>query len=199
MLERLFALILFILFLPLLVIFYIIVKLTSRGPFIFKQLRAGKKKKPFWIYKIRTMVEEAEDLRLKIQDLNEAEKPVFKIHNDPRYTKFGRFLAHMALDELPQLINIIKGEMSFVGPRPLPIEEAKKVPKKYQARFSVLPGMTSLWIVRGADHSSFEKWMKLDMDYINNKSLLLDLKILILTGGLILKLLIKKYQITNDK
>jgi len=192
MFERLFALILFVLFLPLLAILYFIVRLTSKGLFIFKQPRAGKKKKPFWIYKIRTMVEEAEDQRSKIKDQNEADWPAFKIHDDPRYTKFGRFLAHTALDELPQLVNIIKGEMSFVGPRPLPIEEARKVPKKYQARFSVLPGMTSLWIVRGADHSSFERWMKLDIEYIKNKSFFYDAKILLSTVGLIIKLLVNK-------
>lgn len=190
--ERLLAVLLLIFFLPLLVILYILVKLTSKGPFIFKQLRAGKDMKSFFIYKIRTMVEDAEDLRSKIQDLNEAEWPAFKIHDDPRYTKFGRFLAHTALDEILQLVNIIRGEMSFVGPRPLPVEEAKKVPKIYGKRFSVLPGMTSLWIIRGADHRSFDKWMKYDLEYVKNKSFFYDLKILFLTFELIIKLIINK-------
>jgi lipopolysaccharide/colanic/teichoic acid biosynthesis glycosyltransferase len=199
MFERLLALILFILFLPLLVILYLFVKLTSKGPFIFKQRRSGKDKKPFWIYKIRTMVENAEDQKSKIKDQNEAEWPAFKIQNDPRYTKFGKFLAHTAIDEIPQLWNIVRGEMAFVGPRPLPVEEAKRVPKKYEKRFSVLPGMTSLWIVRGADHQSFKRWMEMDLEYVKNKSFFYDLKILLLTLGLIVKLFIKKLQITNNK
>jgi lipopolysaccharide/colanic/teichoic acid biosynthesis glycosyltransferase len=193
--ERLFAFILYILFLPLLVILYCIVKLTSNGPFIFKQRRAGKNKKPFWIYKIRTMVENAEDQKSKIKNQNEAEWPAFKIHNDPRYTKFGKFLAHTAIDEIPQLWNIVRGEMAFVGPRPLPVEEAKRVPKKYEKRFSVLPGMTSLWIVRGADHQSFKRWMEMDLEYVKNKSSFYDLKILLQTLRLIIRLLVNK--ITN--
>jgi len=190
--ERLFAIFLLLLFSPLLLILYFVVRLTSKGSFLFKQKRAGKDKKPFWIYKIRTMVRNAEDLRSKIDDQNEADGPAFKIHNDPRYTKFGRFLAHTALDEIPQLMNIIKGEMSFVGPRPLPIDEAKKIPKKYEKRFTVLPGMTSLWIIHGADHKSFEKWMKLDLEYIKNKSFFYDIKILLVTVGLIIRLLVSK-------
>jgi len=157
----------------------------------------GKDKKPFWIYKIRTMVEDAENLKSKIQNLNEADGPAFKIYDDPRYTKVGRFLAHTGLDELPQLINIIKGEMSFIGPRPLPVEEAKKIPKKYQKRFSVLPGIGSLWVVRGTNHSSFDKWMALDLEYIKNKSFFYDLKILLLTAWLIIRLL--TYKISNNK
>lgn len=203
--ERLLAIIIFIFFLPLLVILYTIVKLTSKGPFIFKQKRMGKDKKIFTMYKIRTMVEGAETQRFhstssgqaKLEALNEADWPAFKIYNDPRYTKIGKFLAHTALDELPQLINIIKGEMSFVGPRPLPVDEAKKVPKKYEKRFSVLPGMTSLWIVKGADHRSFKEWMEWDLEYIKNKSFYYDAKILLLTLGLIIKLLINK--ISNHK
>lgn len=153
----------------------------------FKQKRLGKNKKPFFIYKFRTMVVNAENLKSKIQNLNEADGPVFKMYNDPRYTKIGRFLAHNGLDEIPQLINIIRGEMALVGPRPLPINEAKKVPKKYERRFSVLPGITSLWVVKGADHTSFKKWMEDDLEYIKNKSFLYDLKIIIQTIWMLLK------------
>jgi len=149
----------------------------------------GKNKKIFEIYKIRTMVEDAENQKSKIKDQNEADYPAFKIHNDPRYTKLGKFLAHTALDEIPQLINIVKGEMAFVGPRPLPVGEAKKVPAKYKKRFSVRPGMTSDWIIKGADHTSFEKWMMLDLDYVKNKSIWRDLIILLKTAGMILKML----------
>src|SRR3990167_10969761 len=156
--QRILAFVLLVISLPLLTILWILVKLTSKGPFIFKQKRWGKDKRPFYIYKIRTMVENAEYLQSKIQNLNEADGPAFKIAKDPRYTKFGRFLARAGLDELLQLVNIVKGEMAFVGPRPLPIAEAKKVPKKYDRRFSVLPGITSLWVVEGTDHHDFDRW-----------------------------------------
>ena len=175
-------------------VIFFVVRLTSNGPFIFKQKRAGKDKKPFNIYKIRTMVVDAENQKSKIQSLNEADWPVFKIHNDPRHTKFGLFLAHSGFDELPQLINIIKGEMAFIGPRPLPVEEAKKVSKKYDRRFSVLPGISSLWVVEGTDHSSFDRWMKLDLEYVNNKSFWYDLNISVGTIILLVKLIF-----TNSK
>jgi lipopolysaccharide/colanic/teichoic acid biosynthesis glycosyltransferase len=195
--ERLFALVIFIFFLPLLLVLYAAVKLTSKGPFIFRQKRVGKDKKSFIIYKIRTMVEDAENLKHKIKNQNEAEGPVFKIRHDPRYTKVGKFLSHMAIDEIPQLVNIIKGEMAFVGPRPLPIDEAAKVPKKYDKRFSVLPGMTSSWIVSGAHSLSFAKWMALDLEYVEKKSFFYDLKIVLMTVGLIVRLTLDK--ITNTK
>ncbi len=190
--EQLIALILLILFSPLFLILFFLVKLTSKGPFIFKQKRMGKDKKPFFIYKIRTMVVGAENLKSnKIQNQNEADGPVFKIHNDPRHTKFGRFLAHRGLDELPQLGNIVKGEMAFVGPRPLPVEEANEVPKRYEGRFSVLPGLSSLWVIKGTDHSDFDKWMKLDLEYVKNKSFVYDFVITIKTIWLLVKLTLK--------
>lgn len=185
--DQIFATLLLFFTFPFWIIFYLLIKLTSPGPFLFKQKRLGKDKKPFFIYKLRTMVENAEYLRSKIYYLNEADRPVFKIRNDPRYTEIGRFLAHTGLDELPQLINVIKGEMVFVGPRPLPINEAEKVPKKYERRFSVLPGITSLWVIRGADHLSFRKWMEDDLEYIKNKNFFYNLKIIILTLWLLLK------------
>lgn len=188
------ALILLIVCTPLFLLFYILVKLTSKSPFIFKQKRMGKDKKIFIIYKIRTMVKEAESLKFKIQNLNEADGPVFKIRDDPRYTKVGKFISHTGLDELPQFINIIKGEMSFVGPRPLPIEEARKVPKKYERRFSVLPGITSSWVIEGSHQLSFEQWMKLDLEYVKKKSICYDLEIAIKTIFLILRSLYAKIQ-----
>jgi len=196
MLQRLIAFILLILFFPLFIILYILIKITSKGPFIFKQKRLGKDKKPFTIYKIRTMVEKAESQKSKIQNLNEADGPAFKIHNDPRYTKFGSFLAHSGLDELPQLINIIKGEMAFIGPRPLPVEEAKKVPKKYDRRFSVLPGISSLWVTAGTNHSNFDRWMRLDLEYVKNKSFWYDLNISVRTIIFVFKLFFQ-YEIQN--
>ena len=184
---RIIALIMFIICLPLFVLLYFFVKATSPGPFIFSQKRIGKDKKPFWIYKIRTMVENAESLKSEVKSLNEADGPVFKIHDDPRYTKFGFFLAHTGLDELPQLWNIIKGEMSFVGPRPLPVEEAKEVPKKYERRFSVLPGITSPWVVNGSHRLSFEDWMELDIKYLEQNNLWYDIRVAALTILLILR------------
>lgn len=189
--ERLCAGVLLILFLPVLSILYIIVRVDSQGPFLFKQRRTGKDKKPFWIYKIRTMVENAEGQKGKIESLNEADGPVFKIKNDPRYTRVGKYLSRIAIDELPQLINVIEGVMAFVGPRPLPLAEAQKIPKRYETRFSVLPGMTSKWVVQGAHQQSFKRWMELDCEYVKKRSIKMDISILLKTmiviGGMIFR------------
>jgi lipopolysaccharide/colanic/teichoic acid biosynthesis glycosyltransferase len=191
-LERLLAFIFLILSLPLLGILYIVVRLESRGPFLFLKLRTGKDKRPFWIYKIRTMVDGAESLKTKVNKLNEADGPVFKIMDDPRYTRTGKVLSHIAIDELPQLMNIIEGSMSFVGPRPLPLYEAKKIPKQYEKRFSVLPGMTSEWIVQGAHTLSFKKWMELDCQYVKKKSIKKDISILLRTVYMVGKMMFYK-------
>ena len=187
--ERLIAIITLLLVSPIIVIFYLLVKLGSKGPFIFKQKRIGKDFKKFTIYKIRTMVDGAENLRKNLENKNEADTIVFKIRNDPRFTKIGKFLSHSGLDEILQLINVIKGEMSFVGPRPLPVNEAKKIPNIYRARFSVKPGITSLWIIRGAHNVSFNEWMKLDLEYVRKKSVFFDLFIFLMTIILIFKLM----------
>ena len=163
------------------------IKLTSKGPVFFTQKRVGKDGRVFTFIKFRTMVLGAERLKWRYRLLNEADDPVFKIKDDPRFTNVGKFLARTGLDELAQLINVLKGEMSLVGPRPLPVNEAKKVPKKYHKRFSILPGITSLWVVRGAHDLSFDEWMRLDIDYVENGSLFVDLKVLVLTATLILK------------
>jgi lipopolysaccharide/colanic/teichoic acid biosynthesis glycosyltransferase len=180
-LYRLSALLLFILFLPLFFILYLLVKFDSSGPFIFRQKRMGKDRKVFTLYKIRTMVKNAQKQKQQYLSLNEADGPVFKIRRDPRHTKIGRFLAHTGLDELSQLINVLKGEMLYVGPRPLPVDEAKKIPAKYAKRFSVLPGMTSLWVIRGSHSLTFAEWMESDLEYIRKKTLWLDIKIIALT------------------
>lgn len=137
------------------------------------------------------MIINAENLKHKITNLNEADGPVFKIRNDPRYTRIGKFLSHTGLDEMPQLVNIIKGEMDFVGPRPLPVKEAEKIPKKFEKRFSVLPGMTSPWIVRGAHSLTFDQWMKLDLDYVDKKIFLYDIQIFFETLKIVILLIIK--------
>jgi len=185
--QRILALLFFILTLPLYPFFYVFIKTSSSGPFIFRQTRVGKNKKLFVIYKFRTMVENAEELKNKYSSLNEAQGPVFKIRNDPRYTPFGKFLAHTALDELPQFINIIKGEMVFVGPRPLPTNEAKSIPKKYNARYTVLPGLTSPWVIKGGHSLSFDEWMKLDCEYVTTKNTIVDLLIISKTLLMLLK------------
>ncbi len=184
--QKAVALILFILTLPSYPVLFAMIKLTSTGPFIFKQKRMGKGKKIFTIYKLRTMVNNAEKIKHRYKKLNEANGPVFKIKNDPRYTSIGKFLTKSAVDEIPQLINILRGEMAFVGPRPLPVAEAKKIPKKYDARFSVLPGLTSSWVIEGGHKLAFDQWMRLDCNYIRNKSLATDLLIIFKTIALIL-------------
>jgi len=123
----------------------------------------------------------AESEKHKYLKLNEANGPVFKIKNDPRFTNFGKYLSYTGLDELPQIINVLKGEMSIVGPRPLPDHEYLKLRKKYRTRNFVKPGITSLWVVSGSHRLSFEKWMSLDMEYIKGANLLLDLKIILET------------------
>ncbi len=190
--KKITAVIFIILLSPAILATYVIVKTTSRGPFIFKQRRMGKDKKPFFLYKVRTMVDGAEKLKKRLASLNETDGPVFKIRNDPRYTKVGKFLSHSGLDELPQLMNIIKGEMDYVGPRPLPLPEAKKVPKKYHSRFTVLPGMTSPWIVEGAHKMSFTEWMDLDVRYSKSKSFIKDIMIFAKTTYVIMGLVKNK-------
>lgn len=192
LLQRVAAFVLFVCFLPLLGILCVLVRLDSKGPFLFRHKRLGKDYNPFWIYKIRTMVDGADKLQSRLRKQNEADGPVFKIRNDPRYTMIGKFLSHSALDELPQLINIIKGEMAFIGPRPLPQREAVQVPKKYQIRFSVLPGMTSSWIISGAHKLTFKKWMELDCAYVRHKSLYQDMVILMQTASIVLREIFNK-------
>jgi exopolysaccharide biosynthesis polyprenyl glycosylphosphotransferase len=159
------------------------VKLTSPGPVIFKQARSGKRGKRFTILKFRSMVENAPDLHARLSVHNEMEGPVFKINKDPRVTPLGDFLRRTSLDEIPQLLNVLKGDMSIVGPRPLPDYETEKIEKStHRRRLSVKPGLTCLWQVRGRNSiKSFEEWMRLDLEYIENASLLLDFWIILQT------------------
>jgi lipopolysaccharide/colanic/teichoic acid biosynthesis glycosyltransferase len=193
---RLTALVLLLLTAPILFILYLLIKLDDGGPFVFTQKRTGLNKKPFTLYKIRSMTVNSENKQYLYQHLNEADGPVFKIYNDPRLTRIGSFLFHTGLDELLQLINILKGEMSFIGPRPLPIAEAKKIPKKYEKRFSVLPGITSVWVINGSHKLSFKEWMELDLYYVENKSLTMDGRITLSTALLIIKYIVKSLKET---
>jgi lipopolysaccharide/colanic/teichoic acid biosynthesis glycosyltransferase len=153
--------------------------LTSPGPAIFKQERLGLGKRRFHILKFRTMVVNAEALMKEIEHLNQTQGPTFKLTHDPRITPIGSFLRKTSLDELPQLFNVLLGDMSLVGPRPLPLRDYRGFSEDWhRRRFSVKPGITCLWQVSGRSFISFERWMELDMDYIDSWSLWLDFKIL---------------------
>lgn len=173
---------------PLFLVVAILIKLTSPGPVFFTQKRLGLSKRRFSIYKFRTMVADAERKMHELEDFNEVSGPVFKIMNDPRITPIGRLLRKTSVDELPQLFNVLKGEMSLVGPRPLPVRDYEGFNHDWQRRrFSVTPGITCLWQVNGRSSISFEKWMELDMQYIDQWSLWLDLKILARTIPAVLR------------
>ncbi len=173
---------------PVLLAAAIAVKLTSPGPVFFLQERIGVNKRRFKIFKFRTMVPNAETLMAKLEDQNEATGPVFKIKNDPRITAIGKFLRKSSIDELPQLFNVLKGDMSLVGPRPLPIRDFEGFNEDWQRRrFSVKPGITCLWQVNGRSGISFEQWMRLDLQYMDEWSLWLDLKILAKTVPAVLR------------
>lgn len=165
---------------PLLVLAAIAIKMTSPGPVLFRQERVGLNGRPFFMLKFRTMIPEAEALKDALRPMNEAEGPVFKIQDDPRVTRIGRFLRRTNLDELPQVVNVFRGEMSLVGPRPLPTSEAREC-YEWHKRHSVRPGMTGPWQVGGRHNLRFEEWMDLDLSYIDNWSVWLDLKILLKT------------------
>jgi exopolysaccharide biosynthesis polyprenyl glycosylphosphotransferase len=166
---------------PLLLTVALIIKLTSRGPIFFRQKRVGLHGKPFNMLKFRSMVVNAEELKAKLEALNEQTGPVFKIKNDPRITGIGRFIRKYSIDELPQLLNVLRGEMSVVGPRPPLPGEVEKYAAWQRRRLSVRPGLTCIWQVSGRNQISFEEWMYLDMQYIDNWTLLTDLSLILKT------------------
>lgn len=174
--------ILFILFIPVFIIISIIIKLTSEGPIVYDWNVVGKNGVPFTSWKFRTMVTDADEIKLKLSDKNEMVGPVFKIENDPRITKFGKFLRKYSLDESIQFISVIKGDMSLVGPRPAGQIEIKGYKEWQKRRLSVIPGVTGPWQVSGRNKiNHFDDWVKLDFEYIDNWSLWLDIKILFKT------------------
>ncbi len=160
-----------------------LIKLTSPGPVFFRQQRSGLNGAPFNIFKFRTMMTNAEQFQHELAAMNEMSGPVFKVTNDPRITPIGKFLRKYSLDELPQLFNVLHGEMSLVGPRPLPVNEVKRFNDlAHRRRLSVKPGLTCLWQVSGRNKiSDFKEWVRLDLEYIDNWSIWLDLAILIRT------------------
>lgn len=167
---------------PILLVISLIIRVTSRGPVIFKQERVGLKGRKFYIYKFRTMVSNAEELKQKLMDLNESDGPTFKIKKDPRITGIGRILRKTNLDEIPQLFNVIKGEMSIIGPRPPLQSEVEQYEEWQLKRLSVKPGLTCTWqIVPNRNEVKFEKWMRMDIQYIENWSLKSDLDLFLKT------------------
>lgn len=173
---------------PLFLLAALIVKLTSPGASFFVQERVGLNKHRFRLYKFRTMVADATERQWEVEHLNEALGPVFKIKKDPRLTPVGKFLRKTSIDELPQLFNVLKGDMSLVGPRPLPVRDYQGFNEDWQRRrFSVRPGITCLWQINGRSSVAFEKWMELDMQYIDHWSLGLDFKILAKTIPAVIK------------
>ena len=166
---------------PVFVLVALAIKLDSRGPLVFVQERMGLNGRRFRFYKFRTMVQNAEELQEGLEPLNEAQGPVFKIRNDPRVTHLGRWIRRLSLDELPQLVHVLKGDMSLVGPRPLPLRDVQRIDvRAHKRRFSVRPGITCLWQINGRE-PEFESWIKTDMEYIDNWSLGLDVRILLKT------------------
>jgi len=166
---------------PLLLLIALLVRLTSPGPALYRQLRCGLNGRKFWLYKFRSMYRDAEQMRRSVEHLNEMDGPVFKSSRDPRVTPVGRLLRKTSLDELPQLWNILKGDMSFVGPRPPLPDEVARYEKWQRRRLRMKPGLTCLWALAGRNQLNFAQWMQLDMEYIDNWSLALDFKILLRT------------------
>ena len=166
---------------PVMLIAALAVKLTSRGPIIFKQRRAGLGGKPFTIYKFRTMCTDAEAQKSDLRTQSEQDGPAFKLTNDPRITTPGKFLRMTSIDELPQLWNVIRGDMSLVGPRPLPIDESNNCDLWHRRRLEVTPGLTCIWQIEGRSRVSFDEWMRMDARYIRRRRLAHDLWLLIKT------------------
>ncbi|MFQ5648758.1 MAG: sugar transferase [bacterium] len=185
-LDMILSLVLIVVFSPLILATVVAIKLTSRGPILFTQTRSGLNGRKFTLYKFRTMIVGAEMKKRELEKMNEMEGPVFKIRKDPRITSVGRVLRKLSIDELPQLINVLRGDMSIVGPRPpLPVEV--ELYKMWQRRrLSLKPGLTCIWQVSGRNKIQFEKWMEMDLEYIDQWSLWLDFKILFKTVFVVL-------------
>ncbi len=166
---------------PLMLFAYVGIKLTSPGPVIFTQQRAGLGGRPFTIYKFRTMATDAEARKKELRKISEQDGPAFKLTNDPRVFGFGSLLRKTSIDELPQLFNIIKGDMSLVGPRPLPIEEANACVGWQRRRLDVTPGLTCIWQIFGRSKVTFSEWVRMDVAYIRRRTIFHDLKLILMT------------------
>lgn len=166
---------------PLMVVIMILIKFDSKGPVLFSQNRVGKNGKIFKMYKFRSMVTNAEDLLKELKNKNEMTGPMFKIKHDPRVTKIGRFIRKTSLDELPQLINVLKGDMSLVGPRPNLPREVREFDKWMLDKLVVRPGLTCFWQVMGRNSIGFVQWMNLDIEYVEKRNLKLDMILILKT------------------
>jgi exopolysaccharide biosynthesis polyprenyl glycosylphosphotransferase len=175
------ALALLALFTPIIPVVAVLIKLDSPGPIFFRQRRVGRNGKMFNFYKFRSMVTGAENVIGALRPLSGVDGPVFKIKDDPRVTRVGRFLRRSSLDELPQLINVLRGDMSIVGPRPnLPSEVSQYLPWQ-KRRLDVTPGITCFWQIAGRSHIGFQEWMRLDLEYVRKRSYVTDIKIMFKT------------------
>ena len=172
---------------PLLLAVALAVKLTSSGPVLFRQKRVGADEKVFICYMFRSMYEDAEARQEELEALNEADGAVFKMKNDPRITPIGHFIRRWSIDELPQLINVLKGEMSLVGPRPLPLRDFERMSEMHKRRLAAIPGMSGYWQISGRSNLSFDDMVRLDLYYIENWSLSFDIKIILKTLGAVLR------------
>jgi lipopolysaccharide/colanic/teichoic acid biosynthesis glycosyltransferase len=190
-LHIIFSLLLIIVMLPLLGLISLIIFLLSGFPVIYCQKRNGKDGKQFVMYKFRTMITDAEKQKSRYIKYNEASGPAFKIRNDPRFTRIGKLLSHTGLDELPQLFNVLKGEMSLIGPRPLPVAEAAKLNSWQREREQVKPGIISPWILEGYHKQSFDEWMKSDISYLKTKSIRSDFSLFVKSVGYLGRLFVQ--------
>ena len=171
---------------PLLLVIAILIYLEDKGPVIYSQTRIGKDGRAFKLYKFRSMCVDADEKLKDLQELNERDGPVFKIKNDPRVTKVGKFIRKTCIDELPQLVNIIKGDMSIVGPRPPLPNEVEKYNSYQKQRLLVVPGLTCYWQIQKGEETTFDEWVELDLKYIKERSILLDFRLILLTFKVIL-------------
>jgi exopolysaccharide biosynthesis polyprenyl glycosylphosphotransferase len=181
------SLILVLFLLPVFLVLALVIKLDSKGPVLFKQQRVGENGRLFWLYKFRSMVVDAEARRAALEVMNEASGPLFKVKNDPRITVCGRWMRKFSIDELPQLFNVIKGDMSLVGPRPALPKEVEQYTDFQRGRLAVRPGITGLWQVSGRSDLSFEQSVALDIEYVGRQSIWLDITILFKTFGAVVK------------
>ena len=166
---------------PIIALAGIAIKLTSRGPIFFRQMRSGQYGRPFPMYKLRTMVVDAEELKAKLHELNERDGPAFKIKNDPRVTRIGNFLRKTGMDELPQLWNVLMGHMAIVGPRPLPCNEDIKCKVWQRRRLDTKPGLTCIWQISKSRKVSFDEWMRMDLHYADKRTIIGDFSLMVKT------------------
>jgi lipopolysaccharide/colanic/teichoic acid biosynthesis glycosyltransferase len=166
---------------PILLLFAAAIKISSTGPVLFTQWRSGRGGRPFLMYKFRSMVVDAEERKSELISLNEQDGPAFKLTADPRVTRLGQFLRDTSIDELPQLWNVLKGDMSLVGPRPLPCKETASCLDWQRRRLDVTPGLTCIWQVRGRSQVTFNEWVRMDLQYVRERSFWEDIKILVTT------------------